>query len=161
MTSHVTSARRQKVRTLGAAFAVAMLLGGTAACSSDSKSADKSSSETDSKADSSATETESGSNGSLPDAFPADIPMPDFEKANVLKAATDDMPGNWNLILVIDPSMEESQESLVAAYSSQLEAAGYELSDSGAGGSMAENDKWTIIFHSSASGTLTIGTIPK
>lgn len=162
MTSTPTFARSQRARALGAAFAVAMLLGGTAACSSDSdsKSGDKSSSGSNTKSDSSEAASEAGSDQGLPEGFPDDIPMPAFEKANVIKSATDATPDIWVLMLTIDPTLEVTGESLIAAYSAQLEDAGYEVGDNGAGGAEAKNDKWMIDFHSSMDGTMTVGTYP-
>lgn len=87
--------------------------------------------------------------------------MPAFEKANVIKAATDDTQGMWVLMLTIDPTLKETGESLIAAYSAQLEEAGYEVGDNGPSGGEATNDKWMINYHSSMDGTLTLGTIPK
>lgn len=163
MTNHSTSARSSTARALRAAFSVAMLLGATAACSSDSDSDSKNSSDPVSvgadKPDS-AEEPESGSDQDRPDGFPDDIPLPEFSDLNTTMSATDDSPGYWSLVLTIDPSMQESGESIMDAYSTQLQDAGYEVDGAGTGNVEAENEEWTITFHSSMDGTLTISTSP-
>lgn len=153
MTTHFIFARHTKVRALVAAFAVVVLLGGTAACSSDSDSKSSGGS-------SSASKSKSGSGKKLPDGFPDDVPMPKSEKVSVIRSATDDSPGFWIVMTTIDPSLKKTSESLMAAYSDQLEKAGFELSDKGSSSVEAENDKWSITFHSSMDGTLTISTMP-
>ena len=161
MISHPTSARPYRVRTLGAAIAVAMLLGGTAACSSDadSKSAEKSSSATESKSDST-TESESGSDQGRPDGFPDDIPLPEFEEVKTITSP--DSPDDyefWSMVVVIDSTTQESGESLIADYTAQLEDAGYEMTETGSSNE-AENEKWEISFRSNLGGTLTIDVTP-
>lgn len=138
-----------------------MLLGGTAACSSDSdsKSADKSSSATDAKSGSTS-KSESGSTEGRPDGFPDDVPLPEFEDVSVIQSATDDSPGSWSLVLTIDPTLKETSEDLMAAYGAQLEEAGFELDDPTSNNVEAVNDKWTVFYHSAMDGTLTIGTSP-
>lgn len=158
MTSHRKFDHPRKARTLFAALAVVMFLGGAAACSSDSDSttAGDSSSATQPESGSD-NQSKSGSDAELPEGFPDDVPMPDFKKISVLQPPTETSPGSWNVLVTIDPSMTEASESLIEAYTTQLADAGYEVDDSSANVE-AENDKWRIYFHSSADGTLAIGT---
>ncbi len=155
MSTHRIASRRRSARTLLASVAVVMVLGGTVACSSssDSKIADKSSSGSKSKSGSKSQE--------LPEGFPDDVPLPEFEKVSVLMNGAANASDVWSVMVIIDANLKESSESLMAAYTAQLEGAGYELKDEDGSNVEAENDKWEIAFHSSADGTLTIGISPR
>lgn len=155
MNSHPASARR-RTRALLASLAVVTLLGGTVACSSGS---DSTSADTSASAPKSGSKSKADSATEIPDGFPDDVPLPEFEKIQVIKRGTETMPGAWVVLVTIDPTLEERGEDLMAAYSKQLEGAGFEVEEDDDGTAEAENDTWSVGYHSSMDGTLTISTI--
>lgn len=170
MIDHDTPSRGSRARVLGAGLALALLLGGTVACSSDSDSDSKKETssapvdgadpaDTDSGSDGGSSSSDTGSPAGLPDGFPSDVPLPDASKVDVIKKETEALPGSWVLLLTIDPSLEASGDEIVDAYAEQLRGAGFEVDDSGPAAE-ATSDAWSINFHSSMDGTLTVGTMP-
>jgi len=155
MTNHPTSARPHRAGVLLAGIAVAMLLGGTAACSSDSEAETKSTGSSPS-----APSSKASPNEGRPDGFPADVPLPEAAKIDTIKSATDATPGMWVVMVTVDPTLAESGEKLKAAFGTQLEEAGYEVSEPDGSNVSAQNEDWEITFHSSMDGTLTIATSP-
>lgn len=126
-----------------------------AACSSDSDSS-RDGAATTIQAGGGAADDGSSSNGELPDGFP-DIPVPDFEKADVVKSGTETSPG-WSVLLTVDPSLETNGDQIITAYAEQLEAAGYEIEGDTTDVSIqATKDGTDVTFHSSMDGTITIG----
>lgn len=155
MSVHRPVRRSVGARALGVLVA-AVLVFGASACSSDSSSdADSANVEPGSATP----KSDGGSKGDRPDGFPDDVPLPEFEKINVLMRGTDDTPDIWSVMLTIDPTLSETGDDLMDAYRGQLEDAGYVVEEAGAGVFEAENDEWSINFHSSMDGTLTIGTV--
>lgn len=150
-----SSTGTDRLRLIGATFALLFLLGGAAACSSDSDSKKDTSTETTTAADGT-----SGENAAeLPAGFPADVPLPDFQKVDIIKEATDALPDSWVVMLTVDPSLETDGDELIDSYAEQLVDAGYEVDDSGPAVT-ASNDDWELSFHSSLDGTLTVSTMP-
>ncbi|MFA5565568.1 MAG: hypothetical protein WC184_07195 [Acidimicrobiia bacterium] len=172
--SHSLLGRLLAVVAVGALF-----FGGVVACSSDSESEGQNgqgvnlgqaSSDVDNdgdegaEADNGADEGASSDAGSqersdLPDGFP-NIPLPNFTKSSTLMSG-DNPGGTFSVLLTIDPSLNKSGDDLIEEYRTQLVGEGFEVLDEGPPSAELENDEWTIYFHSSMDGTLTVAVSPR
>lgn len=150
---------RRSIKALFATFALIGMLAAGACSSGSTTSTDGTTVAAGANAgDNDADAPKSGSDGGLPDGFP-DIPLPDFDKVDVVKSGAGDSPG-WSVLLTVDPTLKTDGDEILTAYVEQLEAAGYEIegdiSDASIG---ATKDGMDIHFHSSMDGTITVGVV--
>ena len=134
------------------AFAVAVLALGLAGCGGSETTDDGGSVASGEVASG---EVESDSSGSareeLPDGFPEDVPLPDFTSAKPMpppSGSTD----TWSAVLVLGAGAETPVED----YAGQLTEAGYSVEDGLGGSKDATGPQWSVSFHSSYSGMLSI-----
>ena len=94
----------------------------------------------------------------LPEGFPADVPLPEFDSARKIGGDSGpDVDHEWWSILLM---LENPTDTPVEDYAAQLSDAGYTVTTEEYA-TEAEGPEWEISFHSSMENTLTVGVSSK